>query len=145
MKPNTAARIVGLTGWGLMIFGVPFVTIAFAGYDGLAHASIDFLDLSQSHTETLSRDARLFGAVFAGLITGFGALYAFGIAPLLKVKNLEANHIAKRAGIIAAIAWFVVDSIGSIASGVWSNAMFNVIYFLLLVIPLMMVKFESTA
>lgn len=142
MTPNTAARIVGLTGWGLMIFGVPFVSIAFAGYDSFAHASIDFLDLSRTHTETLTRDARLFGAVFAGLITGFGALYAFGIAPLLKVRNIEANRIARRAGIIAAIVWFVVDSTGSIASGVWSNAMFNVIYLLLLVVPLAMVEFE---
>lgn len=143
MTPNTAARIVGFTGWGFIIFGVPFVAISFTGYDSFAHASIDFLDISQTHTEVLTRDARLFGAVFAGLITGFGALYAFGIAPLLKITNREANNIAKRAGIIAAIAWFIVDSAGSIASGVWSNAMFNVIYLLLLVVPLALVKFEN--
>lgn len=143
MTPKRAALLIRLIGWGFIIFSTVFVTIAFKGFDGFAHYVADFIDWTgPAHDEPLSRDARWFGAIFSGLGAGFGAFYVFLVAPLLTVPNLDAQNLAKHGGILAAVIWFVVDSAGSVASGVPSNAVFNFAYFLWIVIPLGLVKFE---
>lgn len=144
MTPKLAATLLKISGWGFIIFCVIFVTIAFEGYDGFAHSIADLFDWTgPPHGEVLSRDARWFGAIWSGLGAGFGALYLFVVAPLLTVPNREVQIIAKRGGLIAAAIWFVVDSAGSIASGVPSNAVMNFLFLICIVVPLALVKFED--
>ncbi|MEQ8936449.1 MAG: hypothetical protein RIE56_11740, partial [Amphiplicatus sp.] len=50
---------------------------------------------------------------------------------------VERGDQGARRGAIAAIAvWFVVDSAGSIASGVGSNALFNALFAAMYLVPL---------
>lgn len=128
-------------GWGFIIFGLIFVTIAFPKFDGFAHSLANIFDWTGgTHTENLTRDARWFAAIMSGLSAGFGALYAFVVAPLLTVPNADARQIAKRGGLISVVIWFLVDSLGSFAAGVPSNVVMNLIFFLLIAGPLYMVK-----
>jgi len=141
MTATRAAILLRLMGWGFIIFGLVFVTIAFSGYDRFAHTLANLFDWTgRPHTESLTRDARWFAAIMSGLSAGFGALYAFVIAPLLSVPNLQAQRIAKIGGLISAFIWFAVDSTGSLAAGVPSNVAMNVIFLLALTLPLIMVK-----
>lgn len=144
MTPKLAANLLRLMGWGFIIFGIVFVTIAFAGYDDFARNLVPIFDWSGGvPNEGLTREARWFAAIMSGLSAGFGAFYAFLVAPLLNVSNAQARQIAKRGGLIAVFIWFVVDSMGSVGAGVNSNVVMNTIFLLGLAIPLLMVKFPD--
>ena len=144
MTPKLAARLLRLVGWGFIIFCALCVTIAFKGYDGFAYFIADLFDWTgPSRTEAFSRDVRWFGAIWAGLGAGFGALYVFLVAPLLTIDNREVQRISKRGGLIGAAIWFVIDSAGSAASGVPSNVAMNFLFLLCVIIPLGMVNFEK--
>jgi len=141
MTPRSAASLIRLIGWGFIIFGIIFVTIAFPAADKFAHTLANLFDWTgQPHTENLTRDARWFAAIMSGLSAGFGALYVFIVAPLLTHEDKTAQTIAIRGGIIAACIWFIVDSAGSFAAGVPSNVAMNLIFFLTFMLPLLMVK-----
>ena len=144
MTPKLAALQLRLMGWGFIVFGIVFVTIAFNGFDGFAHRLANLFDWSgRAHTEALTRNARWFAAIMSGLSAGFGALYVFVIAPLLTQENRAAQNIAKRGGLIAVFTWFVVDSAGSFAAGVPSNVAMNTIFLVALTLPLVAVKLDK--
>lgn len=141
MTPTSAANLLRLAGWGFILFGIIFVTIAFPAFDGLAHIIADLFDWTgPPHEETLSRDARWFGAIFSGLSVGFGAAFTFIIAPLLTLPSLQARKIGKHGGLISAFGWYVVDSAGSFAAGVPSNVVLNTIFLIALTLPLFLLK-----
>ena len=146
MTPKLAATLLRLTGWGFIIFCTVFVTIAFEGYDGVAHKIADLFDWTgPPHDEVLSRDARWFGAIWAGMGAALGALYIWLVAPLLMTENREVQNIARRGGLIVAGVWYIIDSAGSFAAGVPSNVAMNTIFLLCIAVPLVTVKFEQRA
>ncbi|MEP3890668.1 MAG: hypothetical protein ABJN69_09375 [Hellea sp.] len=144
MTPKLAANILRLMGWGFIIFGVIFVTIAFAGIDGFARSLVPIFDWTGGVPDIgLTREARWFAAIMSGLSAGLGAFYAFLVAPLLNVSHSQTRQIAKRGGLIAAVIWFVVDSTGSFGAGVSSNIVMNFVFLIGLAAPLLMVKFPE--
>ena len=144
MTPTLAGNLLRFMGWGFIVFGILFVTIAFADYDRFAHTLANVFDWTGGpHTEELTRDARWFAAIMSGLSAGFGALYVFLVAPLLSLPDPTARRLAKRGGLIAAVLWFVIDNIGSLAAGVPSNVAMNTMFLLAIAGPLIMVKFPD--
>jgi len=144
MTPKHAARIITLAGWGFILFGVVFVTIAFSSLDGIARAIISGFDWTgEAAGEPLTRNSRWFGGIMSGVCAGLGALFAFVVAPLLSNPNAAARQVAKRGGLIALSLWYVIDTAGSLAAGVPSNAAMNTIFLIMLAGPLLMVKFET--
>jgi len=144
MTPKFAANQLRIMGWGFIVFGLIFVTISFSDHGGFAHKLAPIFDWTGGrHNEVLTRDARWFNAIMSGLSTGFGAFYVFVIAPILTTKDVAARKIAKRGGLIAVLIWFIVDSAGSLGAGVPSNVATNSIFFILIFIPLLMVKFAD--
>lgn len=83
-------------------------------------------------TTYLSHDVRFLSALTGGFLLGWGVTiwclqaWVYDAAP-------EGTRRAVLAGLLA---WFVLDSAGSIASGTASNALFNVIVLVLAVGPL---------
>jgi biotin transporter BioY len=79
-----------------------------------------------------SPDMRFLSALTGGFLLGFGVLiwclsaWVYDLAP----------EPVRRSVLIGLIAWFVLDSAGSVASGTPSNALFNVVILLLAVGPL---------
>ena len=144
MTPKLAGNLLRSIGWGFIVFGVVFVTIAFVEYDGFAQTLTNVFDWTGGpHTEDLTRDARWFAAIMSGLSAGFGALYVFLVAPLLSLPNSTARRLAKRGGLIAVVLWFVIDNIGSLAAGVPSNVAMNTLFLIAIAGPLIMVKFPD--
>ena len=141
MTPKRAGIFISLMGWGFIIFGVVFVTIAFPALDGFAKAISPLFDWTGlTASDSLTRSARWFAAIMSGLSSGFGAFFAFVVAPLLSHKDDEVFRTVKRGGLIAAGLWFVVDSTGSVAAGVPSNVVMNCIFFVTFALPLLLVK-----
>ena len=141
MTPKRAGILISLMGWGFIIFGVVFVTIAFPAFDSFAKALSHLFDWTgQTTSDPLSRSARWFAAIMSGLSAGFGAFFVFIVAPLLSHNDNEVFRTVKRGGLLAAGIWFVVDSTGSVAAGVPSNVVMNCIFLATFAVPLLLVK-----
>lgn len=77
-------------------------------------------------------DTRFIGALAGGFLFGWGVLIWF-----LSGEAYDAAPEAIRRSVVAGfLAWFVLDSAGSITSGHASNALFNIIFLLLFIGPL---------
>jgi quinol-cytochrome oxidoreductase complex cytochrome b subunit len=144
MTPKRAATLIALMGWGFIIFGIIYVTIAFPALDGFSKALSQLFDWTGlTAADDLSRSARWFAAIMSGLSAGFGAFYVFLVVPLLQHQDLSVFRTVRRGGLIAAGLWFVIDSIGSVAAGVPSNVAPNILFLAMFAVPLLIVKYES--
>lgn len=85
--------------------------------------------------------SRLFAAISGGVMAGWGVLLW-----LLTTRLYRDNPELARTLITASIGiWFVVDSLGSIAAGAVLNAVFNLVFLELFLIPLWYKAGASTA
>ena len=146
MTPKLAATLIRLMGWGFIIFGFVYVTIAFPAFDGFAHALSQVFDWTGiAASEPLTRSTRWYAAIMSGFSAGFGAIFVFLIAPLLSHRDKDVVQLVKRGGLIALGLWYVIDSAGSVAAGVPSNAVMNTLFLAVFAIPLILVKTEEDA
>lgn len=83
-------------------------------------------------TTYASPDTRFLSALTGGFLAGWGVM----IWSLSGPAYDAAPEAVRRAAVAGALAWFLLDSSGSIASGNTSNAAFNVLVLLLAVGPL---------
>lgn len=83
--------------------------------------------------------ARLYTAICGGVLVGWGT------SILLVTKHVFRNDPSAGRTIIlpSVVAWFLVDSTGSIMAGVWFNAILNLSFLLILVIPILAMKGET--
>ena len=98
-----------------------------------ARLTLDILSWPLDGATTYAHpDTRFLSALTGGFLTGWGvmvwmlATHVYDHAPEAVRKTLLAS----------ALAWFVTDSAGSIASGNASNALFNIAVLLLVVGPM---------
>ncbi len=77
-------------------------------------------------------ETRLMSAISGGLLIGWG-LMLWMLATRLYPKDSE---LAKQLIVTSVLAWFVVDSTGSILSGAPLNALLNVSFLLIFCLPL---------
>jgi hypothetical protein len=83
-------------------------------------------------TSYASPDTRFLSALTGGFLLGWGVMIW-----RLSSRVYDAAPEATRSAVVAGLlAWFVLDSAGSIASGNASNALFNVVVLLVAVGPL---------
>lgn len=134
MSPKLAALFTRANAVGFALFAFFWIGAAFPGLDGPARFLLDLLDWPlDGAPAALDQNTRWLSAIGAGLTAAFAALSWFVVAPAIERGDRKA-----RAGALIAIStWFVVDSAGSIASGVASNAVFNIAFFVLYSAPLL--------
>lgn len=77
-------------------------------------------------------ETRFLSALTGGFLLGWGVMIG-GLATWVYDAQPEA---VRRSVLLGLLAWFVLDSAGSIASGTPSNALFNIIVLLVAVGPL---------
>ena len=144
MTPKKCATLLTLVGYGFVIFSLIWVLTAFAPIDRPARLLIDILDwpLDGLPAEP-SGEARWMGAIGAGLTCGLGLMFVLIFAPIIRMNDPVTGGIVRKGALIGVIAWYVVDSSGSVAAGVPSNAVFNAVFLLLIVVPLYRVKFTA--
>lgn len=114
-------------------FGPVFSLATQPATDELARWTLDLLAWPLDGTQHYSDGAmRFLSALTGGFLLGWGVM----IFCLRQWVYDAAPEQTRRAVVCGVLAWFVLDSAGSIAAGVASNAVFNVIVLLLAVGPL---------
>lgn len=114
-------------------FGPVFFLGTLAGTREPARLTLDLLSWPIDGATTYgSPDTVFLSALTGGFLTGWGVL----IWRLSSSVHDAAPEGVRRAVLTSLLAWFVVDSAGSLVSGNPSNAGFNILVLLLAVGPL---------
>ena len=105
-------------------FGPVFFLGSMARTAEPARFTLDVLHWPVDGSTTFAHpDTRFLSALTGGFLTGWGVL----VWCLSATVYDAAPEAVRRAVITALCAWFVLDSVGSIASGSASNVLFNVL------------------
>jgi hypothetical protein len=114
-------------------FGPIFFLGAIARTSAPARLTLDLLGWRLNHPSTYDAvDTRFLSAVTGGFLMGWGVMIwclSAWVYPL-------ASEPVRRTVVASLLAWFCLDSAGSIASGNPSNAGFNVVVLFLAVGPM---------
>ena len=114
-------------------FGPVFFLGAMIPTSGLARLTLDLLGWRLNHPSSYDAlDTRFLSAVTGGFLLGWGVM----IWCLSSWVYPMAPDPVRRSVVASLLAWFCLDSAGSIVSGNPSNAGFNVVVLLLAVGPL---------
>lgn len=121
------------TAFSIAIFGPIFSLGSVESIAEPARWSLDFLawplDGAQQFTAPTTR---FLAALTGGFLLGWGMMIWF----LATRVHTVAPEPVRQAVLAGLLAWFVLDSTGSVASGFAVNALFNVAVLLILVGPL---------
>lgn len=82
--------------------------------------------------DSLEASHRLVNAILGGVMVGWGVMIWLLVDRFL----VRAPQDVKRVLIVGLATWFVVDSAGSIASGGWLNAVLNIGFLGVFLVPL---------
>ena len=114
-------------------FGPVFSFGAMQSTSAPARLTLDLLGWRLNHPSNFDAvDTRFLSAVTGGFLLGWGVM----IWCLSKWVYPLAPEPVRRTVLASVLAWFCLDSAGSIASGNPSNAAFNVVVLLLAVGPM---------
>ncbi|MCU0447163.1 MAG: hypothetical protein MUE85_19885 [Microscillaceae bacterium] len=122
-----------VTAWVVGSFGPVFFLGTMAATSEPARFTLDLLSFPiDGQTSYASPDTRFLSALTGGFLLGWGVMIWF-----LSVWVYDhAPEAVRKAVLGGVLAWFVLDSAGSITSGNASNALFNGLVLLLAVGPL---------
>ncbi|MEL6126797.1 MAG: hypothetical protein AAFR57_10480 [Pseudomonadota bacterium] len=121
-----SAIVIGFFGPALTLGTVPATNeLARLGLDVLTWPIDGFPDYR-------SEEIRFLSALTGGFLVG----WAVTIWMLSSLAYDQAPEAVRRSLVYGACAWFVVDSVGSVTSGHWPNALWNVLVLLLVVGPM---------
>ncbi len=114
-------------------FGPIFFLGTMPATSELARLTLDILSWPLDHVTTYdSPDTRFLSALTGGFLLGWG-----GTIWLLSVWVYEkAPEGVHKTVLFGLLSWFILDSLGSLASGNASNVIFNILVLLLAVGPL---------
>lgn len=139
MTPSLASKWIKLTGYGLIVFAL----LQFSRASPVMNAPGDLLaDMFKWPIDgdpgIASQEAKLMIAVTAGLTVSVGVLFARLLSPLIA----EGDVRAKSAGIWALLGWYILDTLGSLASGIPQNIFFGTLFLVVLITPFLLVRFN---
>lgn len=137
MSLNTRANFMQVVAVIFFIYSVLWATAPFVEINLPARLILDAADWPiDSLSDPLGRDAKWLSAIGAGVLAAMSVLLGGVVAPAIRQGNVSVARMT----IIAIIAWYLIDGIGSIAAGVGSNVFFNTIYLVLVLAPLLCIK-----
>ena len=100
---------------------------------GPARLTLDLLSWPVDGAQNFeAQTTRFLAALTGGFLFGWGVM----VWCLSGAAYDAAPEAVRRAVLTGLLAWFVLDSAGSIASGAWPNALFNILVLLIAVGPM---------
>lgn len=137
MTPIAAANLMRIISVGFFGTALVFASGAFPGLDGVSIWMHDLLDFPlDGSIEPFTREARWFSAIGGGVFASLCVLLFMVVAPAVERQDKEII----RGAVVALVAWFIIDSAGSVAAGVPANALFNVSFLVVLLAPLLLAR-----
>lgn len=141
MSPVSAAQFMRIVAGVSIIIGIVF---AIGGTADPAGANDLFLKLVSSGGDGINglntAEAKLALSIAGGVFAGFASLFLFIVAPAIEVYDRRIIRGAQ----ISLLLWFFIDSTASITSGNPVNAVANVGFLVLFMLPMVLVKPAST-
>ena len=128
----------GLTIFFGLLIAIASIPAAAAPVEILADLIFFPVDGAQ---EVGAPETRLMSAIGGGVMTGWGIMM-WMLATRLYPKE---PGLTKQLIVTAIVAWFVVDSTGSVMSGAPLNALFNVSFLLIFCVPLWLAERPAAA
>lgn len=116
-----------------VISGLFFASASTSATDRLMRLFLDIVFLRVGDGPAQLTDSHhLVDAIMGGVMVGWGVMTWLLVDRFLQVSAADVKFIVQ----MAVVAWFVIDSAGSIASGGWINVVLNVAYAALFLLPL---------
>lgn len=123
---KVSAFVIGFFGPALTLGTIPAT-------NELARLGLDILTWPiDGFPSYASEEIRFLSALTGGFLVGWGVT----IWMLSSLVYDAAPEAVRRSVLYGALAWFFVDSFGSITSGHWPNALWNVLVLLMIVGPM---------
>lgn len=123
---KVSAVVIGFFGAVLTFATVPAT-------NELARLSLDILAWPiDGFPDYKSEEIRFLSALTGGFLVGWAAT----IWTLSSLAYDHAPEAIRRSVMFGTLAWFVFDSVGSITSGQWPNAFFNILILLAIIGPM---------
>jgi len=142
MSRNTRSKFMIIVS---IMFAVYSVLWGLAPFENLNFPARIILDLADwpldNYSKPLDKNTKLLSAIGAGLLGAVSIFLGGIVVPAIR----ENNKSIIRTTILAMTAWYIIDGIGSMASGVTSNIVFNSIYLGLVLVPLLWKETEEEA
>ncbi|VAW12374.1 hypothetical protein MNBD_ALPHA09-114 [hydrothermal vent metagenome] len=140
MTPQTSAKTLTFVSYGFILIAIIWGLAPYQAINTPSKLLIDMLDWPLGDgPAVLDRSTRWLSSVGAGLLAMLSIMLLGIVVPAIRRGDRQPVRVA----IWALVAWFVIDSAGSIAAGVASNAAFNIILLVAALIPLITVKLEN--
>jgi len=131
------SKLMQFVAIGFMLFSITWALAPYTSINLPSRFIIDLLDWPLNNLSAeLSREVKWLSSIGAGLLIAFSIFLSGIVAPAILANDKKIINVSK----FAIIAWYVVDSAGSIASGVMSNAIFNSLFFIMVMVPLVGIK-----
>ncbi len=129
-KRSTFMLVVAVT---FIIYSILWGLAPYESANLPARFILDLADWPFDKTSlALDKNTMWLSSIGAGLLAAFSIILGGIVAPAIK----EGNQSIIRTTAVAMVVWYLIDSVGSIASGVASNAFFNTIFLIMVLIPL---------
>ena len=142
MTPNTSAKMIKIVAWLFIAFAFVWGLAPYSAVSEPARLLIDILDWPPGDANpVLTRAQMWLSSIGAGLVVAISVMLLGIVVPA--IRRSDRNTV--RVTLWAFIGWFVVDSVGSVASGVPSNVFFNSILLAGILIPLLLLRYEEVA
>jgi len=134
MSRNTRSKLMLLVAGIFAFYAVLWGLAPYESVNLPSRLILDSLDWPIDNLSTaLDKNTMLLSAIGAGLLGSIAIFLGGIVAPAIK----EGNKSITRTAVVAMLVWYVIDGTGSIASGVASNVVFNSVYLVLILIPIL--------
>ncbi len=142
MTPQNSAKTIRYVAYAFIGFAVIWGLAPYQGINWPSRALLDLLNWPFGDgAPVFSQSEMWLSSIGAGLTFAISVMLIGIVAPA--AKKMDRNTI--RVTIWAFIVWYLVDSVGSVASGVPSNALFNLILLVAILVPLVLIKDDGKA
>jgi len=140
MTSETSAKTITIISYGFLVFAFVWGLAPYVAINAPARLLLDVLDWPPgTASAALDRNTMWLSSIGAGLTVLVSILLLGIVVPAVRARDRRVIRVT----IWAAIAWYIVDGAGSIASGVASNVFFNSFLLAGMLVPLLMVRFKD--
>ncbi|ADZ89418.1 hypothetical protein [Marinomonas mediterranea] len=138
MKPSASALFMRVVAILFAAYALLWATAPFTAINLPARLILDVSDWPLDRlSQPLDRNTMWIVSIAAGLLGAIAVLFWRVVAPAIEA----GNKAIMRSTLYAILVWYVIDGIGSVASGVVSNLVFNTVYLVLVIAPLILTKY----
>ncbi len=125
---------LALWSWGVVLFGAILAAFAFEATDGPTRAL--FALFGQPIIDPVGHHLRFAVGLMGCVTVGWGLTFKTLFDAAHQLTGVAARRIW-RGATVATLIWYGIDSLTSIATGFWMNAVSNTILLILYLIPVM--------